>query len=93
MLSTFSHQEKALAPILSNASRKKWRTLENAEANKEGWGCVVDIRKAKGKKGIEIRIPWGHIGFSKDVKEYKQRKNYKGYQKVDIPEYVLAAQE
>ena len=80
-------------PILSNGSRKGWRTVENAKANKEGYGCVIDIRKAKGKNGIEIRIPWGHIGFSKEVKEYKQRPNLKGYQKVDIPEYVLAAQD
>ena len=84
-----------VTPILSNASRLGWKKdfIVNPKPHTEGWECVVDIRKAKGKKGIEIRIPWGYIGFSKDVKEYKQRKNYKGYQKVDIPEYVLAAQD
>lgn len=86
-----------VSETISSGRRWTWRTPENA--NKEGWAFVIDIRKAKGKKGIEIRIPYGRIGFAKDAKEYKQRKNYKGYDKfdkpnkVDIPEYVLAAQE
>ena len=82
-----------ITPILSNTSRYSWRTAENAKDKNEGWAFVVDIRKAKGKKGIEIRVPYGHIGFSKEIKEYKARKKHKGYDKVDIPEYVLAAQD
>lgn len=82
-----------VTPILSNASRKGWRTVENGKSHKEGWAFVIDIRKRNGKKGIEIRIPYGHIGFSKDVKEYKVRQNCKGYQKYQKRELEAAMAE
>lgn len=69
-------------PILSNSSRWSWRIPENE--GKEGWAFIADIRNRKGKKGIEIRIPWGHIGFSKDLTVYKDRKLWKGYDKVEL---------
>ena len=80
-----------VTPILSNSSRWKWRTVDNAINNKEGWAFVVDTRNVVGRKGFEIRIPYGHIGFSKDVKVFKERKNYKGYQKSELVA-ALAAQ-
>lgn len=69
-------------PILSNGARKKWRVPENE--GKEGWLFIVDIRNRKGKKGIEIRVPWGFIGFSKDLTVYQDRKVYKGYDKLEL---------
>lgn len=77
--------------LLSNLSRWGWRTVENAKKERKGWAFIIDISKANGKKGIEIRIPYGTIGFSKDVKVYKQRKNYEGYQKSELV-LALAAQ-
>lgn len=69
-------------PIVSSLSRKEWRNKNNA--GKKGWAFVIDISKAKGKKGIEIRIPYGTIGFSKDTISCKQRKPYNGYQKKEL---------
>lgn len=69
-------------PILSNNARPKWRLPENE--GKEGWLFIVDIRNRKGKKGIEIRVPWGYIGFSKDLTVYQDRKLYKGYDKLEL---------
>lgn len=77
-----------VTPILSNSSRYGWRKPENE--GKEGWAFVVDITKAKGKKGIEIRIPYGTIGFSKDTISYRQRKNWNGYQKYQKKELAMA---
>jgi Type III restriction enzyme, res subunit. len=74
-------------PILSNGARKKWRTPDNV--GKEGWVFVADIRHRKGKKGIEIRIPWGIIGFSKDLITYRDRKVYNGYDKTPTKEEEL----
>lgn len=71
-----------LSPIISNSSRRGWRKPQNN--GKKGWIFIVDITKAKGKKGIEIRIPYGTIGFSKDTISCKQRKPYKGYQKKEL---------
>ena len=78
-------------PILSNSSRLGWRTVDNAKKGREGWAFVIDFRKANGKKGIEIRIPYGNIGFSKDTKVFKERKNYKGYQKSELALAVAAS--
>ena len=69
-------------PIVSSLSRSDWRNKDNA--GKKGWAFVIDITKADGKKGIEIRIPYGTIGFSKDVVSYKQRKNWSGYQEMEL---------
>ena len=71
-----------VTPILSNSSRKGWREAENA--GKEGWAFIIDLRNRKCKKGIEIRIPYGNIGFSKDVVELKQRVAYDGYMSKEI---------
>ena len=73
-----------VTPILSNSSRSDWRNKDNA--GKEGWAFVIDITKANGKKGIEIRVPYGTIGFSKDIAVYntKKRKNWSGYQEMEL---------
>ena len=76
-------------PILSNSAREAWRTAENG--GKEGWVFIVDIRNHKGKKGIEIRIPWGYIGFSKDMTIYKERKLWNGYDNTDKHKELEAA--
>ena len=73
-----------VTPILSNASRRGWRTVDNAKKNKEGWAFVIDIKNRKGKKGIEIRTPYGHFGFSKETIVYKERENHLGYQKSEL---------
>ena len=71
-------------PIVSSLSRSDWRDKDNA--GKEGWAFVIDITKANGKKGIEIRVPYGTIGFSKDIAVYntKKRKNWSGYQEMEL---------
>ena len=74
-------------PILSNSSRWLWRTPENE--GKEGWAFIADIRKRNGRKGIEIRIPWGYIGFSKDLITYRDRVVYNGYNKTPTKEEEL----
>jgi hypothetical protein len=71
--------------MLSSYSRVKWRKVENV--GKVGWDFVIDLTKRKGKTNIEIRIPYGEIGFAKSSSTNKKRKNYNGYQK---SEFALA---
>ena len=70
-----------VSPIIGSYSRREWKNPENA--GKEGWAFVIDIRNCNGKKGIEIRIPYGTIGFSKDVTELKSRPICDGYKKIE----------
>lgn len=70
-------------PILSNTGKFDWRTVENAIFGKIGSAFIFDFRNAKGRKGIEVRVAYGPIGFTKDETEYKERPIYNGYQNFD----------
>ena len=68
-------------PIVPNGCLIKWQKPKNE--GKEGWAFVFDISNSNGKKGIQIRIPYGTIGFVKDEERtvYKSRPHGDGYDK------------
>lgn len=82
-------------PIISSESRPSWRTVENADKNKNAFGMLIDVTEANpiSRKGVVIKIAYGTIGFAKvaEVEKLKENrmKKWSGYD-TSSNNYIIA---